>query len=169
MLVNNELAQRLALGREASFRPLVINKANDTTVPLNYHSPPAEVHEWLRAKGFHDEWVFLCYTYIYKYTHIHYRKILTNFLLLLQSCTTKVNLPMHLLYLTLQVSLFASVFLCNRTANSLGVLTGAQLFSLSRDELCKVSPHEGARVYSQIMVQKIPLEVDCSPKNTLGI
>ncbi|KAM9457933.1 epidermal growth factor receptor kinase substrate 8-like protein 1a [Clarias gariepinus] len=99
MLVNNELAQRLALGREASFRPLVINKANDTTVPLNYHSPPAEVHEWLRAKGFHDE-----------------------------------------------------------TANSLGVLTGAQLFSLSRDELCKVSPHEGARVYSQIMVQKIPLE-----------
>ncbi|KAF5903263.1 epidermal growth factor receptor kinase substrate 8-like protein 1, partial [Clarias magur] len=99
MLVNNELAQRLALGREASFRPLVINKANDTTLPLNYHSPPAEVHEWLRGKGFSDE-----------------------------------------------------------TANSLGVLTGAQLFSLSRDELCKVTPHEGARVYSQIMVQKVQLE-----------
>ncbi|KAB5553762.1 hypothetical protein PHYPO_G00042380 [Pangasianodon hypophthalmus] len=101
MLMNNELAQRLANGRSGSMRPLVINKANDTTVPLNYHSPSAEVREWLRGKGFSDN-----------------------------------------------------------TANSLGVLTGAQLFSLSKEELCKVSPQEGARVYSQIMVQKAQLETE---------
>ncbi|KAG7334804.1 hypothetical protein KOW79_001400 [Hemibagrus wyckioides] len=101
MLMNNELAQRLANGRPGSVRPLVINKASDTTVPLNYHSPPAEVQDWLRGKGFSDE-----------------------------------------------------------TVNSLGVLDGAQLFSLSKEELCKVSPLEGARVYSQIMVQKAQLETE---------
>lgn len=59
MLMNNELAQRLANGRPGSVRPLVINKANDTTVPLNYRSPPGEVQEWLRGKGFSEKWVFL--------------------------------------------------------------------------------------------------------------
>ncbi|KAI5097234.1 eps8-like1 isoform X2, partial [Silurus meridionalis] len=97
MLMNNELAQRLANGRPG--RPLVINKANDTTVPLNYNSLPDEVQEWLRGKGFSDN-----------------------------------------------------------TATRMGVLTGAQLFSLSKEELCKVSPQEGARVYSQIMVLKAQLE-----------
>ncbi|TTL57242.1 Epidermal growth factor receptor kinase substrate 8-like protein 1 [Bagarius yarrelli] len=101
MLMNNELVQRLANGRPGSVRPLVINKAGDTSVPLNYHSPPAEVQEWLRGKGFSDE-----------------------------------------------------------TVNSLGVLDGAQLFSLSKEELCKVSPQEGARVYSQIMVHKAHLETE---------
>uniref|UniRef100_A0A3Q2XGG1 EPS8 signaling adaptor L1a n=1 Tax=Hippocampus comes TaxID=109280 RepID=A0A3Q2XGG1_HIPCM len=45
-----------------------------------------------------------------------------------------------------------------RTVQSLGVLTGAQLFSLNKKELCEVSYDEGARVYSHIMMQKVILE-----------
>ncbi|XP_038639626.1 epidermal growth factor receptor kinase substrate 8-like protein 1 isoform X2 [Scyliorhinus canicula] len=44
------------------------------------------------------------------------------------------------------------------TVKSLGILTGAQLFSLQKEELKSVSPEEGTRVYSQIMVQKSLLE-----------
>ncbi|NXC60885.1 EPS8 kinase, partial [Aleadryas rufinucha] len=44
-----------------------------------------------------------------------------------------------------------------RTVNSLGVLTGAQLFSLNKEELRTVCP-EGSRVYNQITVQKSALE-----------
>uniref|UniRef100_A0A8C3J333 Epidermal growth factor receptor kinase substrate 8 n=1 Tax=Calidris pygmaea TaxID=425635 RepID=A0A8C3J333_9CHAR len=45
------------------------------------------------------------------------------------------------------------------TVNSLGVLTGAQLFSLNKDELKTVCP-EGSRVYIQITVQKSALEAN---------
>ncbi|XP_036373416.1 epidermal growth factor receptor kinase substrate 8-like isoform X2 [Megalops cyprinoides] len=53
----------------------------------------------------------------------------------------------------LQAKGFSSV-----TAESLGVLTGAQLFSLSKEELKTVCPEEGARVYSQVTVQRANLE-----------
>ncbi|NXY32097.1 EPS8 kinase, partial [Pomatorhinus ruficollis] len=46
-----------------------------------------------------------------------------------------------------------------RTVNSLGVLTGAQLFSLNKEELRTVCP-EGSRVYIQITVQKSALEAN---------
>lgn len=46
-----------------------------------------------------------------------------------------------------------------RTVDALGVLTGAQLFSLQKEELRAVSPEEGARVYSQITVHRALLEV----------
>ncbi|KAJ3612340.1 hypothetical protein NHX12_020616 [Muraenolepis orangiensis] len=44
------------------------------------------------------------------------------------------------------------------TINSLGVLTGAQLFSLNKEELKTVCPDDGARVFSQVTVQKAALE-----------
>uniref|UniRef100_A0A4W4FQN6 Epidermal growth factor receptor kinase substrate 8-like protein 1 n=1 Tax=Electrophorus electricus TaxID=8005 RepID=A0A4W4FQN6_ELEEL len=53
----------------------------------------------------------------------------------------------------LQVKGFSTV-----TINSLGVLSGAQLFSLNKDELKTVCPDDGPRVYSQVTVQKAALE-----------
>ncbi|XP_033841196.1 epidermal growth factor receptor kinase substrate 8-like protein 1 [Periophthalmus magnuspinnatus] len=97
--VNEELLQRLTNGKANLNKPLVIPRSTETSVPLDYHSSPEEVAEWLRAKGFTDA-----------------------------------------------------------TVDCLGVLTGAQLFSLNKEELRAVIPKEGARVYSQLTVQKALLE-----------
>ncbi|XP_069005430.1 epidermal growth factor receptor kinase substrate 8-like protein 1a isoform X2 [Embiotoca jacksoni] len=98
LIMNNELVQRLAQRRD-SVRPPVVPRTADTSAPLNYHSPSAEVKAWLVAKGFNRE-----------------------------------------------------------TIQSLGILNGAQLFSLNKEELRMVAPDEGTRVHSQIMVQKALLE-----------
>ncbi|XP_029933319.1 epidermal growth factor receptor kinase substrate 8-like protein 1 isoform X2 [Myripristis murdjan] len=99
MQVNDELLQRLTNGKAGLNKPLVIPRSSDTSVPLDYDSPPDEVAEWLRGKGFSEP-----------------------------------------------------------TVSCLGVLTGAQLFSLNKEELRAVIPEEGARVYSQLTVQKALLE-----------
>uniref|UniRef100_A0A3B4E730 EPS8 signaling adaptor L1b n=1 Tax=Pygocentrus nattereri TaxID=42514 RepID=A0A3B4E730_PYGNA len=99
MQVNDELLRRLTNGKAALSKPLVIHRSADTSVPLDYRSPPAEVEAWLRGKGFSEP-----------------------------------------------------------TVQCLRVLTGAQLFSLNKEELRAVIPEEGARVYSQLTVQKALLE-----------
>ncbi|AWP17500.1 Epidermal growth factor receptor kinase substrate 8-like protein 1 isoform 3 [Scophthalmus maximus] len=99
MLVNDELLQRLTNGKTNLHKPLVIPRSSETSVPLDFHSPPEEVAKWLRGKGFSEP-----------------------------------------------------------TVSCLGVLTGAQLFSLNKEELRAVIPDEGARVYSQLNVQKALLE-----------
>ncbi|XP_004381808.1 epidermal growth factor receptor kinase substrate 8-like protein 1 [Trichechus manatus latirostris] len=44
------------------------------------------------------------------------------------------------------------------TVNALGMLTSSQLFSLQKEEFRVVSPEEGARVYSQVTLQRALLE-----------
>lgn len=51
----------------------------------------------------------------------------------------------------------------------LGILTGAQLFSLNKDELRSVCGDEGSRIYSQITVQKEQLEVSGASSCLFGL
>uniref|UniRef100_A0A672PMF0 Eps8 like 1b n=1 Tax=Sinocyclocheilus grahami TaxID=75366 RepID=A0A672PMF0_SINGR len=98
MQVNDELLHRLTSGKNLSPR-LVIPRSAETSVPLDYNSPPAEVENWLGKKGFSEP-----------------------------------------------------------TVQCLRVLNGAQLFSLNKEELRAVIPEEGARVYSQLTVQRAQIE-----------
>nr|XP_057904132.1 epidermal growth factor receptor kinase substrate 8-like protein 1a [Doryrhamphus excisus] len=99
LIMNDELLQKMAEKRGSMRPPLMVTRSTETSLPLNYRSPPAEVEAWLTAKGFSQP-----------------------------------------------------------TVQSLGILTAAQLFSLSKGELREVSQEEGVRVYSQVMVQKALLE-----------
>ncbi|CAI9562849.1 unnamed protein product [Staurois parvus] len=96
--VQDELVQRLTIGRSAAQKKFAVPRQNTTAVNISYSSSTEDVKSWLQAKG------------------------------------------------------FSSV-----TVTSLGVLTGAQLFSLTKDELKTVCP-EGPRVYNQVTLQKATLE-----------
>lgn len=53
LIMNDELLQRLAEKRGSVRR--VVPRTADTSVPLNYHSPSAEVEAWLTSKGFSQQ------------------------------------------------------------------------------------------------------------------
>ena len=57
-----------------------------------------------------------------------------------------------------------SSMLLLRTIAALGKLSGAQLFSLPKEKFRALSPEAGARVYSQITVQRSLLEVSRNPR-----
>uniref|UniRef100_A0A8C8SSQ1 Epidermal growth factor receptor kinase substrate 8-like protein 1 n=1 Tax=Pelusios castaneus TaxID=367368 RepID=A0A8C8SSQ1_9SAUR len=50
--VNEELLQRLAAGRAIPAKPFQVQRAPDTSTPLDSDSSPAQVQAWLEAKGF---------------------------------------------------------------------------------------------------------------------
>lgn len=57
-----------------------------------------------------------------------------------------------------------ALFYFCRATDCLGILTGAQLFSLNKEELRAVCGNEGNRVFSQVKLQKDQLEVSRSTR-----
>lgn len=53
LIMNDELLKRLAEKRGSVVR--TAPRTADTSAPLNYRSPPAEVEAWLTSKGFSPE------------------------------------------------------------------------------------------------------------------
>lgn len=175
MQVNDELLHRLTSGKNLSPR-LVIPRSADTSVPLDYNSPPAEVENWLRKKGFSEPWVShrKHFTAINNNTppvtpHITddgKKHIPRSFsMILYELFYQKLWLPWCIFSLSIIYTSFSPHF-CNsccwcvcRTVQCLRVLNGAQLFSLNKEELRAVIPEEGARVYSQLTVQRAQIEV----------
>lgn len=51
--MNDELLERLAKKRGSAHR--TPPRSADTSAPLNYQSPPAEVQAWFVAKGFSQQ------------------------------------------------------------------------------------------------------------------
>ncbi|XP_042529415.1 LOW QUALITY PROTEIN: epidermal growth factor receptor kinase substrate 8 [Dipodomys spectabilis] len=96
--VQDELLQRLTIGRSAAQKKFHVPRQSAPAVHITPESAPGLVRAWLQSKGF-----------------------------------------------------------APATVSSLGVLNGAQLFSLNKEELRAVCP-EGARVFNQVTVQKAALE-----------
>uniref|UniRef100_A0A672S0P0 Epidermal growth factor receptor kinase substrate 8-like protein 2 n=1 Tax=Sinocyclocheilus grahami TaxID=75366 RepID=A0A672S0P0_SINGR len=105
--VNDELLM-LITGNKIQQPARNFKVVRQSAVPLTFNSNPAEVTNWLNAKGFSKP-----------------------------------------------------------TVERLGILTGAQLFSLNKDNLKAVCGDEGSRVYSQITVQKSLLEVRNTSSSTI--
>ncbi|XP_061773171.1 epidermal growth factor receptor kinase substrate 8-like protein 2 isoform X1 [Nerophis ophidion] len=73
--------------------------------------------------------------------------------------TAASNVPLSHISSTEQVKTWLSAKgFSESTVDCLGVLTGAQLLSLNKEELRTVCGDEGSRVYSQITVQKTQIE-----------
>ncbi|XP_013919915.1 PREDICTED: epidermal growth factor receptor kinase substrate 8-like protein 2 [Thamnophis sirtalis] len=73
--------------------------------------------------------------------------------------TQQVHVPLTFESNAMEVRVWLEANSFNKgTVDHLGILTGAQLFSLNKEELKKVCGEEGARVFSKITVQRAILE-----------
>ncbi|XP_054891259.1 epidermal growth factor receptor kinase substrate 8-like protein 1a [Poeciliopsis prolifica] len=75
------------------------------------------------------------------------------------SSTAGISIPLNYHSASAEVKAWLSAKgFSQGTVETLGVLNGAQLFSLKNEELCRVCPLEGERIYLQVLGQKSLLE-----------